>query len=80
MKMEQVLYINLETTDLIQYDHDRMPWIIELAFHYGENERYSTLITPPVEDFDIHPKATEVHSWTKEALLEKDIADRPTFD
>ena len=57
-----------------------MPWIIELACHFGGDEVFSTLITPPVEDFDIHPDATKVNGWTKKDLLDKDVADRPTFD
>ena len=37
------------------------------------------MITPPVEDFEIHPKATEVHGWTKEKLLALPQRERPSF-
>ena len=80
LKMEQTLYIDLETTDLIDYKALTMPWIIELAIHFGDGKRFRTMITPPVKDFEIHPKATEVHGWTKEKLLDLPVEERPTLD
>lgn len=37
------------------------------------------MITPPTEDFEIHPKATEVHGWTKEKLLALPKEQRPNL-
>ena len=56
-----------------------MPWVIEFCVHISHTERFRTMITPPVEDFEIHPKATEVHGWTKEKLLALPQRERPSF-
>ena len=70
LKMDQVLYIDLETTDKIDYQTKMLPAIIEFSVYYGHDKRFRSMITPDDPEFEIHPEATKIHGWTRRSLLQ----------
>ena len=77
--MQHVIYIDLETTDLIGYRTQKFPWIIEFSATTYDGEIFRSTVTPDDHRFDIHPEATNVHGWTRDTLLAQPFENRPYF-
>ena len=79
LKLEQTLFVDFETTSLIDYKKGTIPWIIEFGVAWRKYQRFSTMITPPTLDFEIAYEATAIHGWTKEKLIALPKEQRPTL-
>ena len=80
LKMEQTLYLDLETTDKLNKESKEMPSIIEFAVYHQHDKRFRSMVTPKDPNFTIAEGAAAVHRWTKEKLLALPEYERPTFD
>ena len=77
--MDQIIYIDFETTDLINKSNRKFPYILEFSAQDSLGANFATYVTPDDSEFSIAEKATEVHGITKESLLLLPKSQRPSF-
>jgi len=68
--LKQVVCIDVETNDLIDSDHNTMPYILQFSAVHDYNEYFNHLVIPKDENFTISEEATKVNGWTKKKFLE----------
>ena len=78
--VDQVIHVDLESTDKITANMVELPWIIQLSARTIDDQLFSTMITPKSKDFIITYGSTEIHGWTKEKLINLQKKHRPTLD
>ena len=68
-RLEQVVFIDLETTDLIYEIDQTMPYTLQFSAVHEIGESFDRLVMPSDEHFTIDKEATKVNGWTKESFL-----------
>ena len=66
-----MLYIDLETNDMIAKEKDSAPEIIQLAAVTSKLCSYSSYVTPSNPRFKINPEAQAKHKCSKRKFLAK---------
>ena len=77
---DQVIHIDLETTDKYDWKNPSLPWIIQFSARSLNNELFNTMITPCDSSFCISDEAKKIHGWSKEDLLKILKKFRPHID
>ena len=67
--LEQVVFMDLETNDLIWEIDQTMPFILQFSAVHSHGEEFDRLVMPIDENFTIESAATKVHGWTKESFM-----------
>ena len=78
-RLEHVVYIDLETTDLIYEIDQTMPFILQFSAIHGQSDTFDRLVTPSDENFTIATEATRVNGWTKDKFMKETANNKLSF-
>ena len=79
-RLEQVLFMDSETTDLIYEIDQTMPFILQFSVVAQSGESFDRLVMPSDENFEIDSGATRVNGWTKDKFMKERLLETRTID